>query len=1511
LNDTVGVVGNGQDRKRFQWPPRRGGRTLKRIVIGMLTLLLLSLFASLPPAYSISDDVDNNQNPTGIERFHLPSSSEGFSDLQPSNFAQGEEKNRLTVADTHLGIFTVDGLQSNIEVPQVLTTIRPDIALVLVHGDVGLWDARVELTALPSIEVRAHIPPSGFLVQGPSSALATISQLEVVAAVHQLPLAFMVDSQLSDVIAEAATISTPSSISTAIQMNGWRESDLGTPLDYIRLGTLSSDLGSTAENYLSDYRQIDSGRHVGVLNLEDLPTVVADPALSWMSLEPVWNLHNNLAVGHMRADDVENYFPSIGLNGSGHSVTVADSGIDRDHGDFNGRIEHVESVTWGDSSTEDVHSGHGTHVACTVLGNGSRGGYAGVAPQAKLRFQAMEDDSSGNFGGVSMDSLVRKAYEGNSHIHTNSWGADGYYGEYTTSSEDADSRTSAYDQFWSYNGMIVLVSAGNDGPTADSITPPATAKNVVAVGNHHNRGGGAPSTLAEGSSRGPTDDGRIKPDVTAPGSWVRSCLSQEATDTSTSTWTSQWYLEYSGTSMAAPNAAGASVLIREYLMEVAGRPAPQGALIKGLLILGAEDSGTRDIPNMDEGWGRVNLANSLIPGSHTGIWVDDRTSIRSGQTKEYLFNLSHSNTPFKVVLTWSDYPGSTWSNKQLQNDLNMVVTSPDGTEYLGNDFANGRSTTGGDADDTNNVEVVLIDQANSGLWTVTINDVSHGGQRSEQPFALAVRGAGVNDLRSDPLPVVESLQLSTDIPQVNEVCEISIQIRNQGGGGAENLRVQAIAGGQNLGEVELDLGPGMTRWATWDWTPSAEGQKVITIRIDPNDLIEEIDEDNNMFESPIAVSAPGVRVSTEFTTKFVEDPSVSSTYWDFTIRNTALIPTNASISATRPIYSENGQEMSGWFTSFTQTTFSLSGSESANVGFTLVHDSPPNPGLYQFVITAKDEDNNIEFPLSITLDVPVLPEIDFQSVLSVIPVHPTEPTSFTVDVKNIGNGNQGYNIYLEPPLGWWLGLDNLGSTSGSTTGSTGAIPVDAARTVEMTLIPPSGTPSAAGLSVSGNMKIISQIDPDQEWDLPLNFEVIEFESALIEIESEMNPLRPDSTTYLQFTVTNIGNIPLTLTPNTDDRPGGWSVTMGTQNLEIPIGESIGYVLGLEGNGFAAEGPLNLYFSTQNGYQLTWVGQLDVLEETKPAVNFYGTTDVNGNLIQEQPVGEPGFIGTWLITNDGSTAWTPTVSLALPDSSWSALCDPVSEISGGASAEISCVIIAPSFAEAGWQPEISLNVDAQGTVATSIDALYIASNPSVVWQTISIDESMADEESYIYLEVLNTGNTEISDRILITSPSGWDVSVQDGDIASISIGGRLGVVLVVTPDSSGEGVIEIGFETSESDAILGSQHLVSMDVISNPDSQDTGSSVGLTIAITGLIVFIIGGLILAGILVVKLRQKAPSKAPSSVQFTQYQNNPQIANQNQVIANHHAQSGLQQNSVQQQVQTSNQGGQNNAK
>ena len=188
--------------------------------------------------------------------------------------------------------------------------------------------------------------------------------------------------------------------------------------------------------------------------------------------------------------------------------------------------------------------------------------------------------------------------------------------------------------------------------------------------------------------------------------------------------------------MATPNAAGAAVMVREYLQEIAQRPSPQGALVKALLVLGAQDIGSRDIPNQNEGWGRVNLRNSLGSAGGQGIWVDDRSVMSgTGNSKSYSFNVSQSSGLFKAVLTWSDERGSRFSNSQLVNDLDLEITAPDGTVYLGNDFANGRSATGGTRDSVNNLEVVLIDNAAQGTWTVKVKDAQHSGSRT-QPTRL-------------------------------------------------------------------------------------------------------------------------------------------------------------------------------------------------------------------------------------------------------------------------------------------------------------------------------------------------------------------------------------------------------------------------------------------------------------------------------------------------------------------------------------------------------------------------------------------------------------------------------------------------------------------------------------------------------------------------------------------------------------------------------------------------------
>jgi hypothetical protein len=1067
-----------------------------------------------------------------------------------------------------------------------------------------------------------------------------------------------------------------------------------------------------------------------------------------------------------------------------------------------------------------------------------------------------------------MDYMLRTAYEGGAHIHTNSWGAHQNYGEYTSSSEDLDSRTSQYDQFWSYDGLVVLASAGNDGPDSDTVSPPATAKNVIAVANTHNRGGGAPDTLSQSSSRGPTDDGRIKPDLAAPGSWVRSCRSQDATETSGASWSSQWYLEYSGTSMAAPNAAGAATLVREYLTEVAGRPSPQGALIKAMLILGAEDIGSRNIPNNDEGWGLINLANTLLPGSETGVWVADRYYLRSGNTEEFLFNVSRGNTPFKVVLAWSDYQGNSWATKQLQNDLDLVVIAPDGTEYKGNDFASGRSTTGGTRDSLNNVEVTLVDNAAMGIWTVRVTDMVHGGQRSDQSFAVAVRGAGVNDLRSDPLPLSETLTLSTEIPQVNDVTTISIQIQNQGGGPANELPVQAIAGGQNLGEVTLDLGPGMIRWATWDWTPITEGEQVITIRVDPYDVISEIDESNNLFQTTVAVSAPGVRISTDETSKRVEDPETTSTSWDFILKNTALLPTNASVSAAKPVFLTTGQEMNSWFTSFNLTIFELAGSEQTEVGFTLVHSAAPAPGYYQFTVTALDEDNAVEFPLTLTLEVPILPAVSFQIPFSTLAVSPIDPTEFTIDLFNDGNGMQGYNLYLDGPVGWRLGLDELGTTEGASSGSTGAIPVGGARSVAMTLYPPA-YPPAAGQALVSQFRVISQMDPDAQWLLDIDMEVSLHEEIELEIEVPDMILRPDSVLTLQFLVTNIGNADLTLYPDLNDRPGGWDVTAGGGSFSIPVGQSRAYLINLQGNGYAVGGEMNFHLSTTNGYRYTWQGSMEVASTPQPSLSFWSVQIGDGEEVVgdpfgagEHPPGAPGVTFSWLIGNTGSESWIPSVDLQHPaGQNWFKACDIPGEVHPDQSVIVACSLFIPEDTIAGTQPEITFTMDIDGLLLNDTLTLLIAAKPTVVWRPLSLDEFTEGKQGEVMLSVENTGNTMISDIIVIDAPEGWLAEIDGGPALTLSIGETQNVRLLITPAEVGSHGVSLRFGI-EGD-VSGGSH--SMTVSVNRDtSGNSGSGIAITASVVVLLILIIVGVVLAMML---LRPRAadshlPQKKPAA-------------------------------------------------
>ena len=271
--------------------------------------------------------------------------------------------------------------------------------------------------------------------------------------------------------------------------------------------------------------------------------------------------------------------------------------------------------------------------------------------------------------------------------------------------------------------------------------------------------------MAAFSSRGPTDDLRIKPDVVAPGTWILSTYSdmyQQGYDGSVNPQNNAYqydgygfpydsYYKYlSGTSMSNPLTAGGAAVVRDYYSKAHG-VSPSAALVKATIINSAVDmldennDGANDndfpIPNNHEGWGLVNL-DAATDGSIA--FVDEGTGLSTNGTRT--FNVTSTGGPLKVTLVWSDYPSTEAATTNLVNDLDLTVTSG-GNTYRGNVFAGGWSTTGGSADRRNNVENVYI-QAPAGTYTVTVSgfNVANGPQK----FALVVDGGTVS---APPAPV--------------------------------------------------------------------------------------------------------------------------------------------------------------------------------------------------------------------------------------------------------------------------------------------------------------------------------------------------------------------------------------------------------------------------------------------------------------------------------------------------------------------------------------------------------------------------------------------------------------------------------------------------------------------------------------------------------------------------------------------------------------------------------------
>ena len=413
--------------------------------------------------------------------------------------------------------------------------------------------------------------------------------------------------------------------------------------------------------------------------------------------------------------------------------------------------------------------GHGTHVAGSVAGTGSasKGEFKGGAHKGKILFEGLWSSIFDNLvPGTDFNAIIDPVYKDGARIHTNSWGAAQSHGEYDTMASNVDEYT------WNHPDILVLFAAGNSGEDKDqdgridenSIGSPATAKNVLSVGASENivkeggiqkkardmRGGktkwgveplgsGVVSDNANGiamfSSRGPTQDGRLKPEIVAPGTNIVSTRSHHPKAQTLWGVYNGDYVYSGGTSMATPLTAGAAAVARQYLMQSRKLNNPSAALVKATLMHTATDlfpgqygegKGQELLtrrPNVDEGYGRVDMDAATDLDSETQI-LDETSGDGANQEKAVSVSVKEGGS-ILATLTYTDAPGSSSAAKALVNDLDLIIRGPNGKTYQKQDRLN-------------NTEMLELSDLPGGEYTVTVKGINvPRGKAGKQPYALS------------------------------------------------------------------------------------------------------------------------------------------------------------------------------------------------------------------------------------------------------------------------------------------------------------------------------------------------------------------------------------------------------------------------------------------------------------------------------------------------------------------------------------------------------------------------------------------------------------------------------------------------------------------------------------------------------------------------------------------------------------------------------------------------------
>ena len=427
--------------------------------------------------------------------------------------------------------------------------------------------------------------------------------------------------------------------------------------------------------------------------------IAALPFVSYLAVQPMRDLPLNYNNRAAHGVDAIGAVSGRNLQGDGVTLGIGDNADPYTHIDFTGRL--IDRF----AGPVDLH---GTHTTGTAAGGGILDPrYKGMAPHADIVSQYYSDILVNAATYISdYDMLVTN----NSYTDYN--GGCSNDGEYDYLANYLDAQLDAYPN------LMHDFAAGNDGSYVCTPYPSlyATiksgfqcAKNIMTVGNVDN----SSYQIYYNSSCGPTNDGRLKPEVVAGGTNIIST-------TPYNTYTAE-----TGTSMSSPTITGTWALLCQRYRQLHGNADPSAALIKALVCNNATDLGNPG-PDFIYGFGNLN-ALTAVQAMENNQYVTG--TMNNGDVNTITIpGLPSGLQQVKIMLYWPDAPAAPYAASALVNDLDLTVTSPDATVHyplvLSTDPNHLADNAAEGPDHLNNIEQVVINNPPGGSFTVTVNGYS-------------------------------------------------------------------------------------------------------------------------------------------------------------------------------------------------------------------------------------------------------------------------------------------------------------------------------------------------------------------------------------------------------------------------------------------------------------------------------------------------------------------------------------------------------------------------------------------------------------------------------------------------------------------------------------------------------------------------------------------------------------------------------------------------------------------